>query len=261
MPDIDTSRPQSCGCGEASYADCACNPKPLPWGSGQAAFPRGVQATPVEKEAATVKPDLTVGAIDRPDAIALWKAHGGDTYGPRVEHVRMPFSKFAGFVDAMLAPLRASLAAAEKERDAALSALSARYDPSDGDWSQASAEVARSILLTLGQHQSPSMEPGSDSRRDRVAKIIEEALAAAVARAEKAKAERDALAGPLTYGPYSCVPEHAVQCAYLLSLAEDDDDEGDAMTVVSLYVAGDVSMDEAIAALAAPAKPEDPAHD
>ena len=42
MSDIDTSRPQSCGCGEAAYADCACNPKPLPWGSGQATFPPGV---------------------------------------------------------------------------------------------------------------------------------------------------------------------------------------------------------------------------
>lgn len=78
--------------------------------------------------------------------------------------------------------------------------------------------------------------------------------------AEKAEADRDALAGPLTYRSFACTHEHAVECAYLLSLAEADDDVGDAMTVVSLYVAGDVSMAEAIAALE-PANPEDPARD
>lgn len=36
-------------------------------------------------------------------AIALWREHGGDTFGPRVEHVSMPLARFWGFLAAFSA--------------------------------------------------------------------------------------------------------------------------------------------------------------
>ena len=61
--------------------------------------------------------------------------------------------------------------------------------------------------------------------------------------------------GPLTYRSFSCTPDHAVQCAYLLSLAEAEyarDPASNAAEIIELYARGDVSMDEAIDALQAP---------
>ena len=199
-----------------------------------------LRAIAAEKEAATVKPDLTVGATDRLDALALWRAHGGDTYGPRVEHVRMPLSKFDGFVDAALAPLRASLAAAEKERDEALRdaikftqkvdaglvrdeeylrlhrekmeqydrrvAAEARAEKAEAERDAAKDEAANFIFDVLQEAcGNPSYNPcdGTETWEGDVAGTVYAILNAsglrnedtgelAIARAEKAEAERDA---------------------------------------------------------------------
>lgn len=61
--------------------------------------------------------------------------------------------------------------------------------------------------------------------------------------------------GPLTYRSFSCTPDHAVQCAYLLSLAEAEymrDPASNAAEIIELYARGDVSMDEAMDAFRAP---------
>lgn len=86
MPDIDTSRPQSCGCGEASYADCACNPKPLPWGSGQATFPHGAQSpsrapSPVDTSPAALRALAAKAGLTEPAdrmAAPFWAAAARD---------------------------------------------------------------------------------------------------------------------------------------------------------------------------------------
>lgn len=90
----------------------------------------------------------------------------------------------------------------------------------------------------------------------RVVDGYEAEVAALLARAEKAEAAN----GLLTYRGFSCTADHAVECAYLLNLAEADDETGggDAMTIVSLYVSGDMTMDEALADLAPPAEQESP---
>ena len=76
--------------------------------------------------------------------------------------------------------------------------------------------------------------------------------------------EKEATAGPLVYRSFSCTPSHAVECAYLLSLAEAEyarDPSSSAAEIIELYARGDVSIEEAMDALAAPDQPEDPAHD
>jgi len=73
--------------------------------------------------------------------------------------------------------------------------------------------------------------------------------------------EKEATAGPLVYRSYACTPSHAVECAYLLSLAEAEyarDPSSDADEGLGRYARGDVSIEEAMDALAAPDQPEDP---
>lgn len=63
--------------------------------------------------------------------------------------------------------------------------------------------------------------------------------------------------GPLTYRSFACTPDHAVQCAYLLTLAEAEyerDPASNAAEIIELYARGDVSMDEAIDALQPPVR-------
>ncbi len=75
--------------------------------------------------------------------------------------------------------------------------------------------------------------------------------------------EKEATAGPLVYRSFSCTPSHAVECAYLLSLAEAEyarDPSSSAAEIIELYARGDVSIEEAMDALAAPDHPEDPAY-
>lgn len=70
--------------------------------------------------------------------------------------------------------------------------------------------------------------------------------------------------GALSFRGFICDPEHAVECAYLLSLAEAEyqrDPQSNAAEVIELYARGNVSIEEAMDALAAPDQPEDPAHD
>ena len=145
--------------------------------------------------------------------------------------------------------------------------------PEDADYLAAvSPEVVLALLDTIDSLRASLA--AAEKGRDQAIAMAEAAAKFAVAddveraalkaRAEKVEAERDALTGPLTYGPYSCVPEHAVQCAYLLSLAEAEyqrDPSSNAAEVLELYARGDVSIEEAMDALAAPDQPEDPAHD
>ncbi|MCW1844197.1 hypothetical protein [Prosthecomicrobium hirschii] len=106
-----------------------------------------VLSTADAEAGATVKPDLTVGASDQ---------------------------------DALIHTLRANLAGAEQERDAARSALrsalAARFDAADGDWNHAAAD-----------------------RRDRIAKIVEAAIAPAIARAEEAEARAERMRAALEW--------------------------------------------------------------
>lgn len=62
----------------------------------------------------------------------------------------------------------------------------------------------------------------------------------------------DTKASPLAFRDFFCTPDHAVECAYLLSLAEAEyarDPACNAAEVIELYARGDVSMSEAIDAL------------
>lgn len=76
--------------------------------------------------------------------------------------------------------------------------------------------------------------------------------------------KNEASGGLLVYGSFACTPEHAVECAYLLSLAEAEyaaDPSSNAAEIIELYARGDVAMSEAIDALAPPdAEPGAPNH-
>ena len=64
---------------------------------------------------------------------------------------------------------------------------------------------------------------------------------------------------PLVLGDFICTPQHAVECAYLFSLAEAEyarDPASNAAEILELYARGDASMAEAIDALKAPDQSE-----
>ncbi len=219
----------------------------------------------------TAKPDLTVGEVVAFDAAS------------RDAHLEIVREK-----DAAIADLRARLEAAERERDEAHEAYEKLAEPSLNWMRLENGQLDMAVAGAVVQHIAAAMagwfrESGAENyvemslnARDepferyvvtvqKVGRLSpHEARVAAEARAEEAEAERDALAGPLTYGPYSCVPKHAVECAYLLSLAEAEyqrDPSSNAAEVLELYARGDVSIEEAMDALAAPDQPENPAHD
>lgn len=173
--------------------------------------------------AATVKPDLTV----RPDALALWKKHGGDTFGPRVEQVRMPLAKFAGFIDAMLAPVRASLAGAEQERDAAITR--AEEAERDRDSADAGAEALEAKIATLCKRGRTC--GCSYDHKDHVCMYHSPQLTAAVERAQKAEDEV-AVARAKQRGLKSAIirtlTSHEAELGAILDRAEKAEAERDA---------------------------------
>ncbi|KPL55536.1 hypothetical protein ABB55_27615 [Prosthecomicrobium hirschii] len=191
-----------------------------------------------ENEAATVKPDFTVGAVAAFDAAS------------RDAHLEIVREK-----DATIDALRASLAEAEKARDAAHAALALIPPIADEIFERWDKDMRPAKLLT-------ALAGRLNGYRPDVTEIVAAVLASpAAAKAKAIEAERDALAGPLVYRSYACVPEHAVQCAYLLSLAEAEyarDPSSNAAEVIELYARGDVSIEEAMDALAAPDQPESP---